>query len=174
MTSQRQRDEFLWVLYVWRVKSLFQAGTPARRAELLAMHYSWSRQKLGIVVVAAVVLIALGVGAVLTRTVVPAAKVVLFYLGDGIAAGIMLALITHIRRATIIYLCLAGFLFTFQPLFSRMPIYWLVPDRVWESLPESGVTFLGFVPAIAYITGLVAAFSLAGYHAADPTPDAQE
>lgn len=137
------------------------------------MRYSWSRQKSGIVIVSAVVLIALGIGAVLTRAVVPSAKVGLFYFADGIAAGIMLALITHVRRAAIIYLSLAGFLFTFQPLFSRMPIYWLVPDRVWEILPESGVTFLGVVPAIVYVTGLVAAFSLTGYHAADPVPDTQ-
>ena len=130
-----------------------------------------SRQKSGIVVVSALVLIALGVGAVLTRVVVPAAKVGLFYFADGIAAGIMLALITHIRRATVIYFCLAGFFFTFQPLFSRMPIYWLVTDRVWESLPESGVTFLGFVPSIVYVTGLVATFSLMGYHAADSLPE---
>jgi|GEM_PF-6097267 len=135
------------------------------------MRYSWSRQKSGIVIASAVVLITLGIGAVLTRSDVPASKVGLFYLADGIAAGIMLALITHIRRATVIYLCLAGFLFTFQPLFSRMPIYWLVPDRVWELLPETGVTFLGVVPSIMYVTGLVATFSLMGYHAADPVPN---
>ncbi len=132
------------------------------------MRFALSRQKFGIAVSSALVLIVLGVGAGLTHTAAPSAQVGSFYLIDGVAAGIMLALITHIRRALAIYLCLAGFAVTLQPLFSRLPFQWFISDAVWERLPESGMTFLGIFPTVTYIVGLVALFALAGYHAADP------
>ena len=131
----------------------------------------FTRQKLGVVLLSASVLILLGIVAALTHSVLPTVKVGGFYLMDGVAAGIMLALVTHIRRALIIYLCLAGFVVTLQPLFSRLPFAWFVSDAAWEQLPELGVTLLGVVPTAAYLVGLVALFSLAGYHAADPIPE---
>ncbi len=136
------------------------------------MHFTLSRQKSGVAALSAFVVIALGVGAVRTHAVAPALKVGGFFLADGIAAGIMLALVTHIRRAAAIYLCLAGFVVTLQPLFSRLPFQWFISDSAWERLPESGVTFLGILPTVNYVVGLILLFSLTGYHAADPIPDA--
>lgn len=132
------------------------------------MHPDQKPMKTRLVVFAVVLVIVLAVSAVMTKTSVPAAKLGAFYLMDGLAAGAMLALVTHLRKPLLIYACLAGFALTFQPLFSRMPLIWFVSDGAWNALPEAGVTFLGILPTMIYLIGLVLVFALAGFHSADP------
>jgi peptidoglycan/LPS O-acetylase OafA/YrhL len=126
------------------------------------------RLKIWIAALAAVVITVLLVSAILTHSVLPAAKIGAFYLADGLAAGAMLALVTHLRKPLPIYACLAGFVATFPPLFNRLPLIWFVSDAAWNALPQSSVTFLGVLPTVSYLTGLILVFALAGFHSADP------